>query len=136
MTESNELYATDGSRVICSPVESYCARLSPCSQEEADTRLLLDAADAVQKGCNKVAILTLDTDVVMFAVASFSKTVPDQFVFAFGVASNCGHIVVHDIVFTMNPTKCLTLPEPTAFIACDTVPSFADRGQTTTWDIW
>ena len=51
LAESNELYATDGSGVLCSPAESYCARLSPCSQEEADTRLLLDAADAVQKGC-------------------------------------------------------------------------------------
>ena len=66
MAESNELYATDGSGVLCSPAKSYCARLSPCSQEEADTRLLLDASDAVQKVCKKVAILTLDTDVVMF----------------------------------------------------------------------
>ena len=134
--ESNELYATDGSGVLCSHAESYCARLSPCSQEETDTRLLLDAADAVQKGCKKVAILTVDTDVVMFAVASFSMTVPDQFLFAFGVASNCRYIAVHEIVFTMNPTKCLTLPEPHAFIACDTVPSFSGRGKKTTWDIW
>ena len=136
LSESNELYATDGSGVLCSPVESYCARLSPCSQEEADTRLLLDAADAVQKGCNKVAILTVDTDDVIFAVASFSKTVPGQFLVVFGVASNCRYIAVHDIVFTMNPTKCLTLPEPHAFIACDTVPSFAGRGKKTVWDIW
>ena len=138
LAEGNELYATDGSGVICSPAESYCASLSPCSQEEADTRLLLDAADAVQKGCKKVAILTVDTDVVMFSVASFSKTVPDQFLFAFGVASKCRyiHVAVHEIVFTMNPTKCLTFPEPHAFIACDTAPSFAGRGKKTTWDIW
>ena len=73
----NELYAKDGSGVLCSPAESYCvlAGLSPCSQEEADTRLLLDAADVAQKECKKVTILTVDTDVVIFAVASFSKTV-------------------------------------------------------------
>ncbi len=136
LAESNELYATDGSGVLCSHAESYCARLSPCSQEETDTRLLLDAADAVQKGCKKVAILTVDTDVVMFAVATFSMTVPDQFLFAFGVASNGRYIAVHEIVFTMNPTKCLTLPESHAFIACDTVPSFAGRGKKITWDIW
>ena len=116
---------TDGSGVLCSPAESYCARLSPCSQEEADNRLLLDAADAVQKGCKKVAILTVDTDVAMFAVASFSETVPGQFLFAFDVASNCRYIAVHEIVFTMNPTKCLTPPEHHAFIACNTVcPTF------------
>ena len=118
-----------------SPVES-CARLSPCSQEEADTRLLLDAADAVQKECKKVAKLTVYTDVEIFAVASFSMTVPNQFLVAFGVASNCRYIAVHKIVFTMNPTTCLTLPEPHAFIACDTVPSFAGRGRKTAWEIW
>ena len=73
LAESNELYATDGSGVLCSPAESYCARLSPCSQEEADTCLLLDAADAVQKGCKKVTILTVDTDVVMFAVVGLMR---------------------------------------------------------------
>ena len=133
LAESNELYATDGSGVICSPVESYCARLSPCSQEETDTRLLLVPVEAVQNGCKNVAMLTVNTDVVMFAVASFSKTVPGQFLFAFGVASNCRYIAVHEIVFTMNPTKCLTLSQPHAFIACDTVPSFAGRGHKTTW---
>ena len=83
----------------------------------------------MQKGCKKVAILTVDTGVVMFAVASISETVPDQFLFAFGVASNCRYIAVHEIVLTMNPTKCLTLREPNAVIACDTVPSFAGRGK-------
>ena len=136
LAESNELYATDESGVLCSPAESYCARLSPCSQEEADNRLLLDAADAAQKECRKVAILTVDTDVVIFAVASFSKTVPDPFLVAFGVASNCRYIAVHEIVFIMNPTECLTLPEPHAFIVCDTVPSFAGRGKKTAWEIW
>ena len=92
----------------------------------------MDAADAVQKECKKGAILTVDTDVVIFVVASFSKTVPDQCLFAFGVASNCRYIAVYEIVFTLNPTKCLTLPEPHAFIACDTVPSFAGRGKKTT----
>ena len=136
LTESNEQYATYGNGVLSSPADSYCVRLFPCSQEEADTRLLLDAADAVQKECKKVAILTVDIDVVIFAVASFSTTVPDQFLVAFGVGSNCRYIVVREVFFTLNPTKCLTLPEHHAFIACDTVPSFAGRGQKTAWEMW
>ena len=47
LAESKELYATDGSGVLCSSVDSYLARLAPCSQEEADTRLLLHAAGDV-----------------------------------------------------------------------------------------
>ena len=41
LAEGKELYATDGSGVLCSPAESYLACLAPCLQEEADTRLLL-----------------------------------------------------------------------------------------------
>ena len=84
----------------------------------------------------KVVILTVDIDVVIFAVASFSTTVPDQFWVAFGVGSNCRHIAVHEVCFTLNPTQCLTLPEHHAFIACDTVPSVAGRGQKTAWEMW
>ena len=53
LADQKELYATDGSGVICSPTDSCLARLAPCSQEEADTRLLLHAADATQKGCKE-----------------------------------------------------------------------------------
>ena len=52
-----------------SPLFSSCvACLAPCLQEEADTRLLLHVADAVQKGCKKVTIRTVDKDVVVLAV--------------------------------------------------------------------
>ena len=72
---------------------------------------------------------------VIFAVASFSTTVPDQFLVAFGVGSNCRYIAVHEVFFTLNPTKCLTLPKHHAFIACDTIHSFAGRGQKTAWEM-
>ena len=53
LPQDKELYATDGSGVLCSPAESHLAGLAPCSHEEADTRLLLHVADAVQKGVQK-----------------------------------------------------------------------------------
>ena len=51
-----EGYATDGTGVLCSSSDSETdlVHLAPCSQEEADTHLLLHAADAVRKGCKKV----------------------------------------------------------------------------------
>ena len=104
LAESNEQYATYGNGVLSSPADSYCVRLFPCSQEEADTRLLLDAADAVQKECKKVATLTVDIDVI-FAVASFSATVPDQFLVAFGVGSTCRYIAVHEVFFHSESNK-------------------------------
>ena len=136
LAEGKELYATDGSGVLCSPAESYLACLAPCSQEEADTRLLLHVADAVQKGCKKVTIRMVDTDVVVLAVASFSKIAADELWVAFGVGSSFHYIAVHEIVATMNPTKCLTLPVLHAFTGCDTVSAFAGRGKKTAWETW
>ena len=62
--------------------------LSPCSHEEADTRLLLHAADAVQKGYRKLCLRTVDTDVVVLAIAMFHQINPDELWLAFGTASN------------------------------------------------
>ena len=47
LAQGKELYATDGTGVLCSPAEPCLACLAPCSQEEAETRLLLHVADAV-----------------------------------------------------------------------------------------
>ena len=136
LPQGKELYATDGSGVLCSSAESHLSQLAPCSQEEADTRLLLHVADAVQKGCKKVTIRTVDTDVVVLAVASFSKTTADELWIAFGVGSSFRYIAVHEIVATMSPTQCLTLPVFHAFTGCDTVSSFGGRGKKIAWDTW
>ena len=136
LPQDKELYATDGSGVLCSPAESHLAGLAPCSHEEADTRLLLHVADAVQKGCKKVTIRTVDTDVVVLAVASFSKAAPDELWIAFGVGSSFRYIAVHEMVATMSPTQCMTLPVFHAFTGCGTVSAFAGRGKKTAWETW
>ena len=128
LADRKELYATDGS-----PTDSCLARLAPCSQEEADTRLPLHAADAMQNGCKKVAIRTVDTDVLVLDVASFSKTGPDERWVAFGVGTNYQYISAHEMVATMTPTKCLSLP---VLHGCDTVSSFASKGKKTALEAW
>ncbi len=42
--------ATSGSNVLCSLAVPDLSNRVPCSHEEADTRLFLHVADAVQKG--------------------------------------------------------------------------------------
>ena len=95
LADGKEIYPSDGSGVLCSPAESNLARLAPCSQEEADAHLLLHAADAAQKGCTKITIRTVDTDVVVLAVASFSKIGPDELWIAFGAGSSFRYIAIH-----------------------------------------
>ena len=43
--------------------------LVPCSHEEADTRMLLHVQDALQQGNRKTFLRTVDTDVLVLAVA-------------------------------------------------------------------
>ena len=76
LAEGKELYATDGSGVLCLPADLCLTHLAPCSQEEADTRLFLHLADAVQKGSKKVTIRTVDTDVVVLAVVHSARLLP------------------------------------------------------------
>ena len=63
---------------ICESVTSMPHResviLSPCTHEEADTRMLLHCLDAAQQGHQRIAIRTVDTDVVVLAVSFFSFT--------------------------------------------------------------
>ena len=51
--------------VLCSSAVSDLTSLPPCSHEEADKHMHLLVADVVQKGIKKVAIRTVDTDVVV-----------------------------------------------------------------------
>jgi len=47
--------------------------IDPCSHEEADTRLILHCSHAAENGSKKVAIRTVDTDVVVLAITFFQS---------------------------------------------------------------
>ena len=127
VAEAKKLYATDGIGVLCSPIDSDLARLASCSYEEANARLLLLVTDDVQKGYKKVTIRTVDTDVVILAIASFSNIAPEELWFAFGDDSCFRYIAIHEMVSAMKPTHCLTIPVFHAFTECDNISSFAGR---------
>ena len=73
-----ELYATRGSDVLRSPTGLDVSNLAPCSHEEADTHLIFHVADAVLKGHTRVGIRTVDTDVLVPAVALFDEIKLDE----------------------------------------------------------
>ena len=73
--------------------------LAACSHEEADTR-----TDVVRKGMRKVAIRTVDTDVVVWSVASFNNINPDELWIALGTGSSVRYIAVHQLTAAMNPS--------------------------------
>ena len=58
--------------VVCIPPQDT-SHLAPCDHEEADTRMILHMADAVNKGFKRILLRTEDTDVVVLSVAAATK---------------------------------------------------------------
>ena len=68
--------------------------LAPCSQEEADSRIFVHVKDMAQNGHAKVMICTVDTDVVVIAVAKFLQIGLEELWVAFGTGKNYRCIAV------------------------------------------
>ena len=130
------IYATDGRNVLTTMANAVLTNLSTCLHKEADTRLLLHAADAVKKGHRKLCVSTVDTDVVVIAIAMFNQINPDELCLVFGTGSNFCYIPVHEVESRMNPRNCTVLPVFHASTDCETVSSFGGRGKKTAWKIW
>lgn len=81
------IYATHGETVMTSN-RTEMNSLSPCSHEEADTRLMVHALDASLKGHRRVKIRTNGTDVVVLAI-SVANTLPtDEMWITFGLGKH------------------------------------------------
>ena len=110
--------------------------LTPCSHVEADTRVIFHISDAVSRGHKRVSIRTVDTDVLVLAVASFHKIKPDELWVILNTGPSLRYIAVHELIATMDPKYCSGLPIFHALTGCDTVPAFSGRGKKTTWATW
>ena len=67
--EGKQLVITDGESILSKPLLHDPDSLSPCSHEEADSRMLLHANHAALNGHLKILIRTVDTDVVALSVS-------------------------------------------------------------------
>lgn len=112
------------------------ARLAPCDHEEADTRMLLHVQDCAHDGHTAVLIRTVDTDVVVLAIATVSKMPIKELWVAFGTGANLRYIPTHNIASDLGDEMSCTLPLFHAFTGCDTVSAFASIGKKTAWGIW
>ena len=86
--EGKVLYATSAQNVLSSTCQAELSNLTPCSQEEADTRLILHAAYAVAQSKRRVSVRSVDTDVVVLAATFFSQMKPDEMWIAFSTRKN------------------------------------------------
>ena len=54
--------------MLCLPTRDT-SNIAPCNHEEADSRIMVHVSDAVMQGFHKILVRTVDTDVVVLAVA-------------------------------------------------------------------
>ena len=69
--EGKELFIKFGDLVLTSTSREDLSSSSPCSHEEADTRLLMHILDAARSGHARIAITINDTDVLVLIVAMY-----------------------------------------------------------------
>jgi len=81
-------------------------------------------------------IRTVDTDVVVIAVAKFLQMGLEELLVAFGTGKNYRHIEVHQIVSRIGAEKSQALALFHAFTDCDTVSFFSNRGKKSAWQAW
>ena len=110
--------------------------MSPCRHEEADTRLLLHAANAAKCGLKKVMLRTVDTDVVVIAIGAFHDLSVSELWVAIGAGKYLRYIPVHDIASHLGVQKSKALLMYHAFTGCDQTSSFRNIGKKTAWDAW
>ena len=87
-------------------------------------------------GYRKLLVHTVDTDVVVVAIATLNRTKPDELWVAFGTGGHFRFIPIHEVAAAVGPRKSANLPLFHAITGCDTVSSFAGIGKKTAWAAW
>ena len=118
-------------KVVLTNTAEDVSLLSPCSQEEADTRLLLHTSSCA----GKCIIKTVDTDVVVISVAHYFEMAIEELWVELGT-SNVIFYPIHDIAQALGPSMCKALLFFHAFTGCDTVSSFLHIGKKTAWNVF
>ena len=135
MTEAaNRIVATKGENVV-SNIAINMEGLSPCTHEEADTRLFIHAKDAASEGCKNVILKSTDTDVVVIGVTLFNDLNVENLWIAFSRGKSFRWVPIHEISLSLGPrAKALTFFH--SFTGCDTVSAFHGKGKKSAWQAW
>ena len=108
----------------------------PCSHEEADTRMLLHTNILAQCGHSKVKIITVDTNVIILAIALFSSLNIEELWIEFVSGQNRRWYPIHEIVNSIDRQYCEGILFQYAFTRCNSISSFSQCGKIKVWETW
>ena len=97
--------------------------VSPSNHEEADTRVFLHAKDMAHHGHTKIAIRTVDTDVLVLAISAFShlEDMVEELWVDFGTGKNRSFFPVHQI-YNDGKSKVKGLPSMHSLVVYPSSP--------------
>ncbi len=101
--------------------------------EEADTRILLQAADAASCGVRRLVIHCRDTDVLLLLIV-FAEHLSQEIWMKAGTSKNPRYIKVHSIAINEDLKKNLLALH--SLSGCDTTSQFAGIAKTTAWNVY
>ena len=125
-TGTRYLLTTKGELVL-----SNQPTLSPCHQEEADTRMMLQLHHAAEQGHTKAYLRTVDTDVVILAIYHFQELGLTELWIGFGSGKTFKEIPIHLIC-----QQHCQAPLFHAYTSCDVTSAMFGIGKKTAWNAW
>lgn len=129
------IIATSGEKVLYN-TEYETARLQPSKHEEADSRMILHLMDAARSGCKMALLRTVDTYLVVLAIAFVNQLTLDEVWIAFGVGDKFRYLPAHDIAAHLGSLKSSCLPMFHSITGYDNVSSFGGIVKKTAWQTW
>ena len=136
LSAGKTIFATYGENVLSSEEMPDMSALSPCTHEEADTRMIIHAFDASLHGHRRIKIRSNDTDVVVLAVAFAPLISIDELWISYGPSKQIRNLPAHSIATSLGQKTARVLPLFHALTGCDTVSFFGGRGKKTAWEVW
>ena len=108
-SNTTEILCTKHSHVV-SNTRSLTDNLQPCSQEEANTRLLLHVRDIASSGLKKIMIITSVTDVVVIELYIFHSLFIEKLWIEFGAGKHRRWLPIHLYAALLREEICRALP--------------------------
>ena len=97
-----QIISTYHEEILCTQPRDVSG-LAPCTQKEADSRIMLHLKDIVMEDNSKVSIRTVDTDVVVLAIKAVECLGITELWVAFGVGKSCRLIATNEIASALGP---------------------------------
>ena len=136
ISEDHQLVITYRDGVISNPESVFInENLSPCDHEEADTRMIFHIEE-IQKSASSITLRTVDTDVVVLAVAASTRYDGKDIWINFGTGERKKILSARQISAAIGRDKSVALHVFHAFTGCDTVSSFKSIGKKRAWQRW